>query len=365
MTQLTVRARAPSNIAIVKYMGKQDGAINIPENPSLSLTLNRLCSYVEIARVGAPDSPDSDEVTWSPEHPLLWSGYNGLKLQVPSLDDEGIGRFLRHFKRSIAAAPAILSKYGVPVAAQTAWTWLYLIRSGNTFPASAGIASSAASFAALTLATAMTRAGDQVAFDRAWGSEAGLRRDLASLSRQGSGSSCRSFEGPWVGWEGEQAFKLDASTPKLAHFVLLASGAAKKVSSSAAHRLVKGSPLWAGRVERAGARFEQARKALAEGDLTRLARIAWGETWEMHSLFHSVPEPFSYWQPRTMEILQWLSVFVNEPEPPVVSMDAGPNVHLIVAATRADFWREMLIGRYGRDSFLEDEPGGGAAPMRR
>jgi diphosphomevalonate decarboxylase len=371
MSQVIVGARAPSNIAIVKYIGKRDGATNIPENPSLSLTLNRLCSYVEITCSDAPelpelpDLPGLDEAAWAPEPPLLWSGYDDLKLQVPNLDEEGIGRFLTHFERARDAAPAILSKYGVPVAAQTGKARSYLIRSGNTFPASAGIASSAASFAALTLATALTRAGDQAAFDRAFHSEAGLRHDLASLSRQGSGSSCRSFEGPWVGWEREHAFKLDASTPKLAHFVLLVSSAAKKVSSSAAHRLVKESPLWAGRVDRASARFEQARRALAEGDLARLARIAWDETWEMHSLFHTATEPFSYWQPRTIEILQWLSAFVNGPEPPVVSMDAGPNVHLIVAATRADFWREMLIERYGRDSFLEDEPGGGASPATR
>jgi diphosphomevalonate decarboxylase len=362
MTELTVSACAPSNIAIVKYMGKLDGAINIPENPSLSLTLNRLCSYVEIT---SSDARDSHEVAWDPQPSLLWSGYNGLKLRVPSLDEEGIGRFLRHFKRVRDAAPAILSKYDVPVAAQTMKARSYLIRSGNTFPASTGIASSAASFAALTLTTAMTCVGDQAAFDRAWESETGLRRDLASLSRQGSGSSCRSFEGPWVGWEREHAFKVNASTPKLTHFVLLVSGAAKAVSSSRAHQLVKESPLWKGRAERASARFERARKALTEGDLTHLARIAWCETWEMHSLFHTAAEPFSYWHPRTIEILQWLSAWVNEPEPPVVSMDAGPNLHLIVTAEKADFWRDVLIERYGHDSFLEDEQGSGAAPVRR
>jgi diphosphomevalonate decarboxylase len=318
-------------------MGKQDGATNIPENPSLSLTLNKLCSYVEIT---SGDAPGSDEAAWVPEPPLLWGGYNDLKLRVPNLDEEGIGRFLRHFKRAHDAAPAILAKYGVPVATQPVKARSYSIRSGNTFPASAGIASSAASFAALTLATAMARAGDQAAFDRAWASEASLRRDMASLSRQGSGSSCRSFEGPWVSWEGEHAFKLDASMPELAHFVLLVSGMAKNISSSAAHHLVKESPLWAGRAARAREKVERARRALAAGDLTRLARIAWNETWEMHSLFHTAPEPFSYWQPRTVEILQWLSAFVNEPEPPIVSMDAGPNIHLIVTAARADFWRE-------------------------
>lgn len=362
MPQLPVGARAPSNIAIVKYMGKRDSAANIPENPSLSLTLNKLCSFVEITCGDAPGAPDFDGASWAAEPPLLLSGHAELK--TPRLEEEGIVRFLRHFGRVRRAAPTILSRYGVPVAAQNGKRRSYLLRSGNTFPTSAGIASSAASFAALTLATAMTLADDQAAFDRAWESEPGLRRDLASLSRQGSGSSCRSFEGPWVGWERERAFKVNSSTPQLRHFVLLVSDASKKISSSEAHQLVKESPLWTGRVERASARFEQARRALAEGDLTRLARIAWNETWEMHSLFHTALEPFSYWRPRTVEILQWLSVLMSGPEPPIVSMDAGPNVHLIVAATKADSWRDLLIERHGVDSFLEDEPGGGGGPLR-
>jgi len=350
-------------------MGKRESATNIPENPSLSLTLNKLCSCVEITcshAPGAAGSPDSDEAAWASEPPLLWTG---LKLEVPRLEEEGIGRFLRHFKRARRAAPAILSKYGIPVAAHKE-ACSYLIRSGNTFPPSTGIASSASSFAALTLATAMTCASDQAAFDHAWYSETGLRREFAGLSRQGSGSSCRSFEGPWVGWEMERAFKVNASTPELSHFVLLISAAAKKIPSSRAHQLVKESPLWMGRMERASARFEQARKALAEGDLTRLARIAWSETWEMHSLFHTAPEPFSYWRPGSIEVLQWLAPAINEPapaivSPPIVSMDAGPNAHLIVEAADADFWRERLIRRYGVDTFLEDEPGGGAVPLRQ
>jgi diphosphomevalonate decarboxylase len=366
MSQVIVGARAPSNIAIVKYMGKRDGKANIPENPSLSLTLDKLCSCVEITCSDRPGLalPDG-EAAWAAEPPL-WSGYTELKLEVPRLQEEGISRFLRHFERVRRAAPAILLKYGLPVAAQngTGKTCSYLIRSGNTFPSSAGIASSAASFAALTLATALTCAGDQAAFDRAWESEVGLRRDLAGLSRQGSGSSCRSFEGPWVGWDRDFVFKVNASTAKLTHFVLLVSNAAKTVSSSRAHLLVKESPLWKGRPERASARFERACKALTEGDLTRLAQIAWSETWEMHSMFHTATEPFSYWCPRTVEILQWLSPFVNGLEPPLVSMDAGPNLHLIVTAKKASFWRDMLIEYYGRNSFLEDEQGSGAAPVR-
>jgi mevalonate pyrophosphate decarboxylase len=107
---------------------------------------------------------------------------------------------------------------------------------------------------------------------------------------------------------------------------------------------------------------------LAEGDLIRLAQIAWSETWEMRSLFHTAPEPFSYWRPGSIEFLQWLAPTIDEPapaivSPPIVSMDASPYAHLIVEATDADLWRERLIRRYGADSFLEDESGDGAAPI--
>ena len=33
-------AHAPANIALIKYMGKDDQATNLPANPSLSFTLN-------------------------------------------------------------------------------------------------------------------------------------------------------------------------------------------------------------------------------------------------------------------------------------------------------------------------------------
>ena len=49
-----ILARAPSNIAIEKYMGKSDSERNLPANPSLSLTLTNLCTYVEIRAVGTP-----------------------------------------------------------------------------------------------------------------------------------------------------------------------------------------------------------------------------------------------------------------------------------------------------------------------
>ncbi|MFI4963246.1 MAG: diphosphomevalonate decarboxylase, partial [Legionellales bacterium] len=41
-------ARAPANIALIKYMGKKDGNSNLPDNASLSFTLNNLLSTVQL-----------------------------------------------------------------------------------------------------------------------------------------------------------------------------------------------------------------------------------------------------------------------------------------------------------------------------
>lgn len=41
-------AQAPSNIALIKYMGKSDEGINNPINSSLSYTLNHLTSNVSL-----------------------------------------------------------------------------------------------------------------------------------------------------------------------------------------------------------------------------------------------------------------------------------------------------------------------------
>ena len=41
-------AQAPSNIALIKYMGKKDENSNLPDNSSLSYTLNNLLSTVKL-----------------------------------------------------------------------------------------------------------------------------------------------------------------------------------------------------------------------------------------------------------------------------------------------------------------------------
>ena len=343
----SVVVRAPSNIALIKYMGKKDSARNLPENDSISLTLDSLSTVLELV--------PSENWKWVPEAPRAQTE---LKLLVPSLNDSGVDRFVRHAQKVQTATSAILKKFEMEMGSQERGA--FEIRAANTFPASAGIASSASSFAALSLAVVASAARDPEAFRSAWGKNVELRRAVADISRQGSGSSCRSFEGPWVFWGDEHSRQIPSALGELAHFVIVISTASKSVSSSEAHSRVKTSPLWSGRPERVARRIEMTKSALEKGDFRVLSRMAWTEAWEMHSLFHTSAEPFTYWEPATIDALHWLAPEIAAPAPPIASLDAGPNIHVIVPARAKKQWREKLVDKFGEGKILEDRAGHGA-----
>jgi diphosphomevalonate decarboxylase len=353
MNQFTKIVRAPSNIALIKYMGKIGASAHLPENASLSMTLDRLATWVEIESSPAPPAR-APTVRLLPQAPRVRAD----RLRVPDLSEAGRAKVIRHVERVRASAREILPAFGLESAESGRDL---VLRSANTFPEASGIASSASSFAAITLATAYACAREPEAFGRAFASRPELKRALARVSRQGSGSSCRSFEGPFVLWEGENAFSVPSALPPLRHFVILISESAKEVSSSEAHERVKTSPLWQGRVLRAESRLAALLRAVEQGELVSVARLAWQEAWEMHSLFHTSAEPFSYWQPGTMGALRWLAPFVREGgAPPIVTLDAGPNLHLIVPETQSPLWTERLHERFGTSAVLSDTQGTGA-----
>src|SRR4051794_19365469 len=95
------QAFAPSNIALIKYMGKVPGSANLPENPSLSVTLDGLRTFAELERVeGAagvvslvPEAPASlAEAARPVSAPVL----------VPDLGPEGRARIEAHARRVLA-----------------------------------------------------------------------------------------------------------------------------------------------------------------------------------------------------------------------------------------------------------------------
>lgn len=287
------REVAPSNIALIKYMGKKNQTENIPANSSISWTLNHLISTVELELTEGENS-------WEP-----------LASDFPiTLNEKGKIKFLGHLER-------MKQFWGVDKN--------FIVRSANNFPADCGIASSASSFAALTKVCAK-------AFSDISGKKDFDIPQQALLSAKGSGSSCRSFYNGFVSWQEHGISQVNNSYHNIFHQVVIASGSKKDVSSSEAHKKVMSSLNYLGRSERAEQRYQEILQALKTKNWQQIFIISWNEFWDMHALFETALPPFSYMNAQSFEILNQAKSFWSHGDGPVVTMDAGANVHLL--------WRE-------------------------
>lgn len=301
---MKIEVSAPSNIALIKYMGKIETALNRPTNSSLSYTLEALRTYIEIE----PIAGDKDQ----------WAPLEKTGLEKISLSDKGRDRYLAHFAN-------LKKAWNIP--------GNYLIRSGNNFPSDCGLASSASSFAALTKAASRLRQDS--------GQEVLGPVELAEFSRLGSGSSCRSLMGPWVLWSPSGVRPLEFAMGPLLHSVIIVESAHKAVSSSEAHRRVVGSPLFVQRPERAEERLAGLVEALRMNDWQRAFELTWAEFWDMHALFETSKPAFGYFEPGTIEVLRELRKIWENGDGPLVTMDAGANIHLLFRNDQEDLQRQI------------------------
>jgi diphosphomevalonate decarboxylase len=309
-------AQAPANIALIKYMGKKDARSNLPDNSSLSYTLNNLLSTVRLELTTA------NEDAWEPL----------LSLEISKsfpLAKTGQDRFIAHLER--------LKHY-------FNYSGSFLIQSNNNFPYGSGLASSASSFAALTRCAVS-------ALSELTGKAIPSVEEQAQLSRIGSGSSCRSFFSPWALWKEHKVSEIDLPYKNLIHQVIVISTKEKKVSSSEAHKRVRTSRLYGTRSERAEERLNALVQALIHQDWPTIYQLCWDDFQDMHHLFHSCDEPFSYITEESTTVLNQLeALWQQQGDGPIVTMDAGPNIHLLYRVDQADlaqqFKADYLAGRY-------------------
>ena len=323
---------APANLALIKYMGKKEVSSenlpsigldtflkdflkgknsslikrNWPLNSSLSFTLDHFVTEVEIS-----EKENSSQDEWKP------LGKNTL--EIP-----GQKRFLNFFK----FLKKVFRIKG-----------FYTVRSGGNFPQSAGLASSASSFAALTLAT-FRLAKDCSPLSSLI--EGIPLSSLAALSRLGSGSSCRSFFSPWSLWRGEEVLSVQFPWRDLMHQVIIVERGKKKVSSSEAHGRVLSSPLFKDRPERVEQRLVQLCEALNLKQWGECYNILWEEFLDMHRLFETSSPAFSYRTDAVKKVLKVLeSYWTQESDGPLVTMDAGSSVHLLYRRDQKTLMKEM------------------------
>jgi len=335
---LSVKAFAPVNIAWIKYMGKVEGH---PANSSLSLTLNSFGTTTELS-----------VAAYASRLHFKWDekGY------VPP--PGGILK-MEAFLRNEAYWKNLLGKFGFQLHLPDTEV---LIHTFNNIPAGTGIASSASSYAAMTLAWSALLAGPRFRewIDRFHSDDFEFKKAVAAIAAKGSGSACRSLDGPWIEWSPESGIqKVNGGKTSWVDFILVVESAHKSVPSSEAHSRVKSSPLYADRPERAQKRLDVLKPLLLKdsSSIPEIRRLVLEEALDMHELFHTSVPPFGYMNQTSHEIVScFQSDAVELPSKnAVLTLDAGANVHVFVPSEEQKIWSEWLSENFNQVKILQDQ----------
>ncbi len=282
-------AFAPANIALVKYWGKRDEALNLPRTPSLSVSLGELGSRVTIKLNDRADR----------------AALNGHEVDAAGSFSRRLFGFLDLFR----PAGAFFDADAV-----------------NTIPTAAGLASSASGFAAVVLAL------DQL-FD--WKLD---RKSLSILARLGSGSACRSLYDGFALWQAgtapdgmdSYAEPIPETWPALRMGIWLISEKEKAVSSrEAMKRTVETSPLYSDWPRKVAVDLAEVEAAIHERDFERLGRTAESNALMMHETMRSARPPINYWTAESEAGIRRVHAVRSEGLPVYFTMDAGPNIKLL------------------------------------
>lgn len=319
MSNLPITARAHTNIALIKYWGKKNPELIIPQNSSLSLTLDHF--YTDTT-VQFDKSLDHDLFT----------------LNNQLVDSPKVYKFM----------DLVRERAGIESFAR--------IDSINHVPSAAGLASSASAYAAL--ATAASKA-------------AGLdlsKKDLSRLARRGSGSASRSIYGGFVEWQ-QGTNDLDSyAVPveedldwKIGMLVGIVNSNQKKISSRAGMQsVVETSPYYDGWVKSTVQDLKDIKHAITERDFQTVGEITESNALRMHALNLSARPPFNYFEPLSLAIMKEIEqIRTEEKIQCYYTLDAGPNVKILCMQQDATAIKENLSNKFDQVSFEFAKPGKG------
>lgn len=312
--------RAHTNIAFIKYWGKENEELIIPMNNSLSLTLDAF--YTDT------------QVTFD----------SSLKADILYIDNE------EQDKTALNKAAVILDL----VREEAGITDFAKIESINHVPTAAGLASSASGLAALAGAASLAAGLDL------------SKKELSRLARRGSGSASRSIYGGFAEWEkgtsdmDSVAVPIDDADWDIGMIFIIVEDGRKDVSSTEGmRRVVETSPYYEGWVSSAASDLVEIKAAIQDQDLVKVGEIAERSAMKMHALNLSANPPFNYWSPESVAAMRKVLEFRDQGYPVYLTMDAGPNVKLICKASEMDELYESLLKTYRKDQLVLAKPGPG------
>lgn len=345
----TIAWTSPSNIAIVKYWGKFGQ--QLPRNPSLSFTLSAAHTTTVLHHQPRQSPGPTIALTFEFEGQPRPAFAQKLEQYLSLLQREGFFPFLSQLE-------------------------LHL-KSANSFPHSAGIASSASSMSALALCLCNL---EQELFGTL--SDPELFAQKASfVARLGSGSASRSIYPILAAWGEHPAYAgssdlyawpcAEWTHPIFHHYhdaILMVSKKEKAVSSRAGHQLMENHPYAAARYAQAQTAMQNLRDILAQGDPHALGQILESEALTLHALMMCSEPPFILLHPNTLILIEKIRQYRSSTGHPLYfTLDAGPNLHLlypdeIQEPVQAFIHAELLPYCEG-SQYIADRVGKGPSPV--
>lgn len=290
----------------LKYWGKRDKTLNLPTNSSISVTLAQ-----EDLRTltSAATSPD-----FKADNLWLNGKEEGIKGERTIACLKDLKKLRKELEDSDSSLPR-LSEWGLHIVSE------------NNFPTAAGLASSAAGFAALVVAVAKLYQLPQ------------LMSEISKIARKGSGSACRSLFGGYVAWEmgdlenGEDSKAVEVAPldhwPTMKAAILVVSDDKKDTpSTTGMQSTVATSDLFQHRIlEVVPKRFEEMKKSILERDFQTFGELTMKDSNSFHAVCLDSYPPIFYLNDTSKKIIKLIHK-LNEQEGKIVAaytFDAGPN----------------------------------------
>jgi len=340
----SVSWQSPSNIALVKYWGKHGE--QLPQNASISFTLSN-CHTTTTLHYTPKESQGFD-----------------FEVYLDGQKEEGFEPKIASFFKRIEIYVPFISNYH------------FKIETSNSFPHSSGIASSASGMSALSLCIMdMERQLNPEMTD------AYFMQKASFLSRLGSGSACRSLEGPLMFWgkhdgieNSNDLFGTSYPYDVHAHFedyqdtILLVDKGEKQVSSTVGHGLMHGHAFAKARFSQAHDNLVQLKTVLQSGDLEAFIALVESEALTLHAMMMTSHPYFILMKPNTLEIIQRIWDYRETTGSKVCfTLDAGANVHVLYPKAEQQKVQEFIENELSKfcqnDHYIHDCAGRGAKKL--
>lgn len=344
--QKSIRWQSPSNIALVKYWGKFGQ--QLPRNASISLTLNNAASDTILTYGPKQTDKDIDLI-------FFFEGKERLDFAL---------RIEKYLRSLLPIFPFIKQLH-------------FKIESKNSFPHSAGIASSASAMSALALCLCSI---EQNEFGNLQDHNSFLQK-ASFIARLGSGSASRSVYPHAAIWGEHENIKGASNLFAIPYGneiheifqtyhddILIISKKEKSVSSGAGHNLMENNLYANNRYIQANQRLEHLIAAMKAGDLETFGQITEAEALTLHALMMTSTPPYLLMEANSLAAIRAVQSFREATGHPLYfTLDAGPNLHLLypdnVAEAVQNFIHTELKGLCENNLIIEDKCGKGAKKL--